>query len=95
MANESGETITISIRRPTDTPAVFVAGSFSDPAWEPVELNSKPTEANGEEGEASEYVFSHDFKIPEGKYEYRFRLGSDGPWIHDDGLQTGAYRCAF
>lgn len=90
MAHESRETVTISIRRPTETPSVFVLGTFSDPAWEPLELSAKPVETPGDDA-ATEYVFSRDFEIPEGRYQYRFRVGSDDSWIHDEKVETGTF----
>jgi hypothetical protein len=91
MAHETGETVTISIHRPSDTPSVFIAGTFSDPAWEPLELTPKVAEAAEEDSDnkSAGYVFSREFQIPQGKYQYRFRLDEADSWFHDDKTETG------
>jgi hypothetical protein len=95
MANEAGDTVTISVRRPTNTSPVFVAGTFTSPAWEPFELTAKPIEATGKGSDISipEYVFSRDFKIPVGQYQYRFRTEPHDSWFHDDSIETGRFDC--
>lgn len=91
MALTTGETVTISIRRPTETPAIYVAGTFSDPKWELLKLSAKPVEREDADGNstATEYLFSRDVEVPEGQYQYRFREGSDGPWFHDKDAKHG------
>ncbi|PYH96970.1 hypothetical protein BO71DRAFT_319700 [Aspergillus ellipticus CBS 707.79] len=82
MAHPAGETVTISLRRPTDDP-IFIAGTFSEPKWEPLELNAKPvdTEPDEEGLTSTEYLFSHEWKLAPGQYQYRFREGATGPWL--------------
>lgn len=91
MAHVTGEPVTIAIRLPTDTPSVFVAGNFSDPAWEPFELTAKPADPVQREAEVqtTEYLFARDFHIPKGQYLYRFHLKSDGSWFLDRSIETG------
>jgi len=91
MALTNGETVTISIRRPTETPAIYVAGTFSNPNWEPLELSAKPLEHKDADGKPTktEYLFSRDVELPEGQYQYRFREGTDGPWFHDKDVKYG------
>lgn len=91
MALTNGETVTISIRRPTETPAIYVAGTFSNPEWEPLELSAKPVERKDADGNSTttEYLFSREVELPEGQYQYRFREGSDGPWFHDEDAKHG------
>lgn len=93
MAHGTVETVTISVHRPSDTPSVFVAGTFSDPAWEPLELTPKPAVPSGEDSadSAAGYVFSRELKIPPGKYQYRFRLDSPDSWFHDEKAETGRW----
>jgi hypothetical protein len=85
------DTVKISIRRPTASPAVFVAGSFTEPAWEAVELVS---EAAGDTEGDREFVFARSFKVEDGDHQYRFRLG-DGvggeEWIVDEGVESGEF----
>ncbi|RAH67750.1 PT repeat family protein, partial [Aspergillus aculeatinus CBS 121060] len=74
------ETVTISIRRPIDDP-IYLAGTFSDPQWEPVELSSKPVDTEPDEDGliSTEYLFWHDLTLPPGQHQYRFREGKKGP----------------
>mgnify|MGYP001075170193 CR=1 FL=1 len=81
--------ISITIRRQSDSP-VYVAGTFSDPSWEPFELTAKPLDSGKAFADGkSEYLFSREFELPEGQYEYRFREGKDGDWFVDDGAEHG------
>ncbi|OJJ41965.1 hypothetical protein ASPZODRAFT_78173 [Penicilliopsis zonata CBS 506.65] len=77
--------VTISIRRPTDTPAVFVAGSFSEPQWELLELTPSKAEAEDD----AEFVFSRQLELPAGTYHFRFREGPEGTWFHDKTIPNG------
>lgn len=84
------ESVTLAIRRPSDDPAVFLAGSFSDPKWEPLELSVKPIDVQDDEGLTStEYLFSREIEVPAGQYQYRFREGASGPWFHDESVKSG------
>lgn len=99
MSPANGSPITVSLRRSTLTPAVFVAGTFSDPHWEPLELTAKPLESDdlphdkkdssSESAHPTEYLFSRQFSLPHGQYEYKFREGVDGPWFCDPEAKTG------
>jgi hypothetical protein len=94
MADEVGETVTISIRRSTDTPPVFVAGTFTKPAWDPLELVAKPVEtanAGLDSSTPEGYIFFREFKILEGQYQYRFRLGPGDSWFHDEGVESSEF----
>ncbi|KAK2809248.1 hypothetical protein FQN49_008637, partial [Arthroderma sp. PD_2] len=95
MTEDLKHPITIAIRRPSKTPSVFVAASFADPAWEPVELNpellsSKDTSTTDDSStQVEEYEFSMKFDLPEGKHQYRFRLGTDeSSWFCDKDVDT-------
>lgn len=90
MAEPLGQNITLSVRRPADTPVIFVAGSFSEPKWEPLELAVKTVEFKDDEGLTStEYLFFRDVQVAPGQYQYRFREGADGPWFHDETTKNG------
>lgn len=81
--------VSISICRQSDSP-IYVAGTFSDPAWEPFELIPKPLDSDLDSGKTSAgYVFSRDFEVPEGKYQYKFREGKEGDWFFDEGVEYG------
>ena len=78
MANS---TITITYERPGTTPPIFVAGSFTQPAWQPIELDAHKVN--------EEYVFSKTFDVPPGTHQYKFRVGCGDWWICDDTKPTG------
>lgn len=100
----SKKTVSIAVRRPTESASsVYVAGTFSDPKWELLEMSAmKPAELqNGAAGDdaaaaaaaaAIPVLFSRDFELPEGKYQYRFRDGLQGDWFYDDQV---AYSMSF
>ncbi|EEP80051.1 predicted protein [Uncinocarpus reesii 1704] len=79
MTEASKQSVRVATQRPTSTPAIFLLASFTVPAWEPIELEAKPVPST--EGAASApseaYEFSKTFELAEGKYEYRFRVGTD------------------
>lgn len=96
LPNEKESTsISISITRQSDSP-VYVAGTFSDPSWQPLELTAKPLDTEKASADAkSVYVFSRDFELPEGQYQYKFREGEDGEWFFDDSAEHGMFRMAL
>ncbi|KAK1751718.1 hypothetical protein QBC47DRAFT_74523 [Echria macrotheca] len=69
----------ITYTKPGTQPPIFVAGTFSDPAWEPYEMEY-------EKGEDGEYTFKKEvFGEPGSKIQYKFRVGSGDWWVlHDD-----------
>ncbi|OJD16159.1 hypothetical protein AJ78_03648 [Emergomyces pasteurianus Ep9510] len=99
MADDTRSTINVAIRRSSKTPAIFLAASFTEPAWEPVELDVKPVSA-AEHTEATVqtnghvpdtlYEFSKTFEVASGKYEYKFREGLEGSWFHDEDTESSA-----
>jgi hypothetical protein len=75
--------VTFTFRRPGTAPPVFVVGDFSEPQWEPIEMEA----AAGEDGE---HTFTKDYLVEEGLVvHYKYRLGYD-TWIHDDTADTVA-----
>jgi len=72
--------VDITFDHPGSVPPIFVAGSFTDPAWEPVEL--KPQESR-------QWSFNKTFHIRPGTYQYKFRLGIGDWWILDESQQKG------
>lgn len=64
-------------------PPVYIAGSFSDPAWLPQEMEYR-IDRNGE------YEYFKDAPAEDGKeYQYKFRLGPGDWWILDEESPTG------
>lgn len=72
--------ITITYKHPGARPPVYVAGSFTAPAWEPQELKAVPVS----EGDDPEYVFSKQFDVAVGDWQYKFRLGEGDWWACDE-----------
>src|SRR5438034_10884061 len=101
MADDGKKTVTITIRRPSRSPPVFVAASFTDPPWELLELDAKPLSSSSltarseeaiqvaDENPPAQYEFSRTFKLGHGRYQYKFRLGLDGTWMCNEELETG------
>lgn len=69
---------------------VYVAGSFTSPPWEPVELDSRPLPAADAATSATEErEFFRDFHVPEGRWLFKFRLGPGDWWVCNDELERG------
>lgn len=98
MADDTRSTVTVAIRRSSKSPAIFLAASFTEPAWEPVELDVKPipplasqdtvVQTNGHIPGA-QYEFSKSFEVALGKHQYKFREGLEGSWFHDKEVDSG------
>lgn len=74
--------VTITYQKPGTKPPIYVAGTFSDPAWQPEEmeyyLNSD-----------GEHVFKKDLQVkPGSKIHYKFRVGDGDWWVLDDDTPT-------
>lgn len=81
MAKRDTYPVKITFASPGAYPPVYVAGSFTVPHWQPQELelsigNCGKNDANGQ----TRYVFHRTFEIPEGTFQYKFRLGHEGDW---------------
>ncbi|KAK9418037.1 hypothetical protein SUNI508_08466 [Seiridium unicorne] len=58
-------------------PPVFVAGTFSDPAWQPFEMSNS--------ADQGEYTFEEVISVDAGtEVQYKFRLGTGDWWACDD-----------
>ncbi|KMU85842.1 hypothetical protein CIHG_03370 [Coccidioides immitis H538.4] len=86
MTEDSKQSVRIAVRRPTSTPSIFLVASFTDPAWDPVELEAKPVTSADATSEA--YEFSKSFELAPGKYQYKFRAGSGDAWFCDTDVPT-------
>ncbi|KAI9737173.1 MAG: hypothetical protein M1834_000766 [Cirrosporium novae-zelandiae] len=83
MTNQKHK-ITITYSHPDTRPPVFVAGSFTNPPWQPIELGISP-KANVDN---SIQQFSKTFEVDEGRYEYKLRLGPGDWWVCDESVET-------
>ncbi len=80
--------IRLEYAKPGTQPPVYVAGSFSTPAWQPDEMSV--TELHSEDANvAKEYAFHKEVMVSEGSWQYKFRLGHGDWWVLDDGAKTG------
>ncbi|KAL8802046.1 MAG: hypothetical protein Q9182_004059 [Xanthomendoza sp. 2 TL-2023] len=67
--------VKISFAAPGTRPPVYVAGSFTLPEWIPHEMFAEPAEPAVDQ--QTDYVFHRSFDIPEGQFQYKFRLVID------------------
>jgi hypothetical protein len=64
-------------------PPVFIAGSFSEPAWEPQEMETSA-------GDGGEVLFKKTVTAVKGTpILYKFRIGEADDWILDERTPTG------
>jgi hypothetical protein len=85
MASSSGDEVpvTITYAHPGTHPPIYLAGSFSDPAWQPQEMHVT-------KDERGEHYFSKDIKLQPGKaYQYKFRIGEGDWWVLDETAPVG------
>lgn len=69
---------TVTYRKPGVVPPVYLAGSFTDPQWQPREMQHT-------RGADDEYVFTSSVQGAPGKeYQYKFRIGQADQWVIDD-----------
>jgi hypothetical protein len=77
-------TVTIRFPKPDVVPPVYLAGSFSDPAWQPQEMQYTVDEEHG----TTEY--HKEVEVIEGKeYQYKFRIGDGDWWLLNEDSPTG------
>lgn len=79
-------TVTLSYANTGTVPPVFVAGSFSSPPWQPLEM-AVAKQLLDDGGESGEYEFRRDVTVSEGTWQYKFRLGHGDWWVLDDGAE--------
>ncbi|KAK0128283.1 hypothetical protein ONS95_000258 [Cadophora gregata] len=81
----ASKTVSISVKysKPGTQPPIFLAGSFSDPAWQPQEMQYTTDENN-------EHEFFREVNVEQGKeYQYKFRIGLGEWWILNEDSPTG------
>ncbi|KAL9121997.1 MAG: hypothetical protein Q9187_001446 [Circinaria calcarea] len=69
------QAVTITFSSPGAKPPVFVAGTFTEPPWEPHELSFEICTPEDGQGDLPEYHFFKTFDVAAGEYQYKFRLG--------------------
>jgi hypothetical protein len=75
-------TITITYRRAGTQPPIFIAGEFSDPPWEPQEMDFTTDEDGG-------HTFKKDIPAYAGsKVQYKFRVGLGDWWVLNEAAPT-------
>ncbi|KAH8653212.1 hypothetical protein BGZ60DRAFT_180509 [Tricladium varicosporioides] len=75
-------TVTVRYSKPGTQPPVYLAGSFSDPAWQPQEMEHT-TNPDGE------HEYHKNVQIEKGKeYQYKFRLGPGDWWTLNEDAPT-------
>ncbi|KAH9210779.1 hypothetical protein DL95DRAFT_196144 [Leptodontidium sp. 2 PMI_412] len=79
------KTVSVSVKysKPGTQPPIYLAGSFSDPAWQPQEMQYTTDASN-------EHEFFKEVYVEQGKeYQYKFRIGPGDWWILNEDSPTG------
>ncbi|KAH7348373.1 hypothetical protein BKA65DRAFT_259425 [Rhexocercosporidium sp. MPI-PUGE-AT-0058] len=79
------KTVSVSVKysKPGTQPPIYLAGSFSEPAWEPQEMQYTTDASN-------EHEFFKEVDVEQGKeYQYKFRIGPGDWWILNEDSPTG------
>ena len=75
--------VTVKYSKPGTQPHIYLAGSFSEPQWQPQEMLFT-TDAEGE------HEFYKEVRVEEGKeYQYKFRIGLGDWWVLNEESPTG------
>ena len=75
--------VEVTYEHPGTTPPIFIASSFTDAAWHPIELEYEKIN--------NQFMFFRSFNVDPGTHRYKFRVGHGDWWICDDSKQTGEY----
>ncbi|KAI0386121.1 hypothetical protein F5Y04DRAFT_116175 [Hypomontagnella monticulosa] len=74
--------ITFTYQKTGTNPPIYVAGSFSNPPWQPQEMDVS-TDEHGT------HLFSKQVMVDDGsEIQYKFRIGPGDWWALDDGADT-------
>jgi hypothetical protein len=77
--------VNITYTRSGAQPPIFLAGSFSDPKWEPQEMEYTTDENR-------DYHFHKEVEVDEGgSYQYKFRIGAGDWWELNEQAPTGRF----
>ena len=73
-------------------PPIFIAGSFTEEPWKPVQMEIVPSKlaAHGHHVTLRS-TYSKTFDIPEGHWQYKFRLGLGDWWVCDETATISMY----
>jgi hypothetical protein len=75
--------VTVKYSKPGAQPPLFLAGSFSEPAWHAQEMQYTTNEAG-------EHEFYKEVQVEEGSaYQYKFRIGEGDWWLLNEDSPTG------
>jgi len=74
---------TVTYFKPGTQPPLYLAGSFSDPEWQPQEMDHTLNKDN-------EYNFHKDVSVWPGRtYQYKFRVGEGDWWLLNEDAPAG------
>lgn len=78
----------LSYARPGTRPPIYLAGSFTAPPWTPREMSyvEKPSK---DMPDVTECDFYTDVSLPEGTWQYKFRIGTGDWWGLNEHADTG------
>lgn len=77
-------TAKIIYSKPGTQPPVYLAGTFSEPEWDPIELEYTT--------EGEEHQFYKEVQVQENEqYQYKFRIGSGDWWVLNEDAPTGMH----
>ncbi|KAI0121995.1 hypothetical protein F4814DRAFT_438149 [Daldinia grandis] len=70
--------ITFTYKKKDTDPPIYIAGSFSDPPWQPLEMDVAIDQLGG-------YLFTKQVLVEDGtEIQYKFRIGSGDWWALDE-----------
>lgn len=77
--------ITFTYKKKDTDPPIYIAGSFSDPPWQPQEMDVAIDQLGG-------YLFTKQVMVDDGtEIQYKFRIGSGDWWALDESADIGKY----
>jgi hypothetical protein len=77
--------VTVKYDKPGTRPPVYLAGSFSDPQWQPEEMRYT---SNGD----NDFQYYSTFEVEEGQeYQYKFRIGEGDWWVLNEDAPSGMF----
>jgi hypothetical protein len=81
--------VTITYHKIGTQPPIFVAGTFSNPQWQPLEMDYTTDEGG-------EHMFKKDVSVePESEIQYKFRVGPGEWWVLNEEAPTGVFLTSF
>ncbi|KAI1502766.1 hypothetical protein F5X99DRAFT_378410 [Biscogniauxia marginata] len=74
--------VTFTFQKDGTQPPVYIAGSFSDPSWQPQEMDASMDQQG-------EYIFTKEIEASEAsEIQYKYRIGSGDWWTIDPTADT-------